>query len=411
MSGLPATTRRSRRRSPTGRRPGRPDGRQLRLEGLPRADARATSAGYDDPRADNAPTYLHADGTTGPRVRTNQIMLTRATDAGRWRSYRDRARMVQSIDRMLGRIRATVGPDTYLVLTADNGFHLGQHQLNGGKGAPYDSDSRVPLVVVGPGVVPGARQQFVNNIDLAPTFEELAGLEPAEYRSGISASRRPSPPRPRRRGTRSSSTPTPSRVPGEVDLDMGSGGTSTSSRRSSRCAAIAGLLVRFDLDESPRPHTSYAWELYRYDRPGRTSTSSPPTTPSRGPGTSCDDSSAGTTARPPSAGPPPASVVRVHRPDCPCGSGTPYDACCGVLHRGERQAATPEELMRSRYSAYALGDLGYVDRTWHPRTRPDAITPRPGLRWTGLEVHAADGEVVESPRRTTDPQGRARCTR
>ena len=52
----------------------------------------------------------------------------------------------------------------------------------------------------------------------------------------------------------------------------------------------------------------------------------------------------------------------MHRPECPCGSGTPYDACCGVLHRGERQAATPEELMRSRYSAYALGDLGYADQ-------------------------------------------------
>jgi SEC-C motif domain protein len=76
-----------------------------------------------------------------------------------------------------------------------------------------------------------------------------------------------------------------------------------------------------------------------------------------------------------------------------------------VLHRGERQAATPEELMRSRYSAYALGDLGYVDRTWHPRTRPDAITPRPGLRWTGLEVHAAAGEVVEFTATYDGPSG------
>ena len=107
---------------------------------------------------------------------TNQQALTR---------YRDRARMVQSIDRMIGRLRDSVGPDTYLVLTADNGFHLGQHQLNGGKGSPYDSDTRVPLVVTGPGVVPGPRQQYVNNIDLAPTFEQLAGLEPAAFRSGI----------------------------------------------------------------------------------------------------------------------------------------------------------------------------------------------------------------------------------
>jgi arylsulfatase A-like enzyme len=60
--------------------------------------------------------------------------------------------MVQSIDRLVARVRREVGPNTFVVLTADNGFHLGQHQLNGGKGTPYDSDTRVPLVVVGPGV-------------------------------------------------------------------------------------------------------------------------------------------------------------------------------------------------------------------------------------------------------------------
>lgn len=70
---------------------------------------------------------------------------------------------------------------------------------------------------------------------------------------------------------------------------------------------------------------------------------------------------------------------------CPCGSPE-YDACCGPLHRGERQAASAEELMRSRYSAYAVGDLDHVFRTWHPRTRPDDLSPAPGLVWTGLEV-------------------------
>jgi SEC-C motif domain protein len=66
---------------------------------------------------------------------------------------------------------------------------------------------------------------------------------------------------------------------------------------------------------------------------------------------------------------------------------------------------TPEELMRSRYSAYALGNLGYVDRTWHPRTRPEAIPPTAGLRWTGLEVRAAGGEVVEFLARYDGPSG------
>ena len=42
--------------------------------------------------------------------------------------------------------------------------------------------------------------------------------------------------------------------------------------------------------------------------------------------------------------------------------------------------------MRSRYSAYALDDTGYVLRSWHPETRPPGITSDPGLRWTGLSI-------------------------
>lgn len=41
--------------------------------------------------------------------------------------------------------------------------------------------------------------------------------------------------------------------------------------------------------------------------------------------------------------------------------------------------------MRSRYSAYAVGDLDYVWRTWHPRTRPETLNPSDDV-WTGLEI-------------------------
>jgi len=51
--------------------------------------------------------------------------------------------------------------------------------------------------------------------------------------------------------------------------------------------------------------------------------------------------------------------------------------------------------MRSRYSAYALGEFDHVFRTWHPRTRPDDVTPSPVLTWTQLEVLAAEGDTVE----------------
>jgi len=56
------------------------------------------------------------------------------------------------------------------------------------------------------------------------------------------------------------------------------------------------------------------------------------------------------------------------------------------LHHGERDAMTAKQLMRSRYSAFARGDSGYLFRTWHPRTRPAEVTMDADTVWTGLEV-------------------------
>jgi SEC-C motif-containing protein len=49
--------------------------------------------------------------------------------------------------------------------------------------------------------------------------------------------------------------------------------------------------------------------------------------------------------------------------------------------------------MRSRYSAYAVGDLAYLVRSWHPRTRPPDLAHDDGLGWTGLRIlgHDAGG--------------------
>ncbi|WP_344324533.1 YchJ family protein [Aeromicrobium halocynthiae] len=71
---------------------------------------------------------------------------------------------------------------------------------------------------------------------------------------------------------------------------------------------------------------------------------------------------------------------------CPCGSGTALGSCCRPVLTQQRRAATAEELMRSRYTAYALRDDDHVFRTWHPRTRPDDVSTSPALTWTGLEV-------------------------
>jgi len=137
--------------------------------------------GFGDPQDDNAPR--RSDGTAAPTWRTNTPSLTAERAVANLRS---RAQMVQSIDRMLGRILAAVDDNTYVILTSDNGFHLGQHGLDAGKGTPFDSDAHVPLLVVGPGVAPGERAELTTNLDLAPTFEELAGLRPEGFRAGTS---------------------------------------------------------------------------------------------------------------------------------------------------------------------------------------------------------------------------------
>lgn len=76
---------------------------------------------------------------------------------------------------------------------------------------------------------------------------------------------------------------------------------------------------------------------------------------------------------------------------CPCGSGETYRNCCGPLHAGERAAATAEQLMRSRFSAFAVGDTAYLLATWHSGTRPESLAPEPGQRWTRLDVLATTG--------------------
>lgn len=76
---------------------------------------------------------------------------------------------------------------------------------------------------------------------------------------------------------------------------------------------------------------------------------------------------------------------------CPCGSGADFDDCCSPVIRGEQQADTAEALMRSRYSAYAVGEIDYLTDSLHPDSRHDH-DPAAARRWAehsqwlGLEV-------------------------
>ena len=71
---------------------------------------------------------------------------------------------------------------------------------------------------------------------------------------------------------------------------------------------------------------------------------------------------------------------------CPCLSGEQYAQCCGIFHRGEADAPTAEQLMRSRYSAFVVLDSGYLLRTWHPDTRPATLELDPEIQWRRLDI-------------------------
>jgi arylsulfatase A-like enzyme len=97
------------------------------------------------------------------------------------RAYRLRAQAVQAIDKMIGDLRTLLAAsgeaeNTYIVFSSDNGYHMGEYSLSPGKMTAYDTDIHVPLVIVGPGIPPGAvARNFALNVDLAATFADLAG--------------------------------------------------------------------------------------------------------------------------------------------------------------------------------------------------------------------------------------------
>ncbi|GAA1913645.1 sulfatase [Nocardioides hwasunensis] len=223
--------------------------RKLTVDDLP---------GFGDARRDNRPRL--ANGRPGRAWNTVRTLPAPVAV----RDLRDRARMAQSADRLLARILRSVGPHTYVVLTSDNGFHLGQLGMGRGKGTPYDTDVRVPLLVTGPGVVPGSRREVTSNIDLAPTFEELAGLPAAPYRSGLSLVPTLADPKAVRQSYAFLEHTQQTLTGGDPDAAF----TGAELDRIPSYVAVRGrtsLLARFDLD--PRPdQVQWGYEYYHYKR-------------------------------------------------------------------------------------------------------------------------------------------------
>lgn len=81
---------------------------------------------------------------------------------------------------------------------------------------------------------------------------------------------------------------------------------------------------------------------------------------------------------------------------CPCGTAQSFESCCSPYLSGKSFPDTAEKLMRSRYTAYTLGDIDYIKNTLAPESQHDfdaANTKKwaKQSKWLGLKIHNATG--------------------
>ncbi|GAA4117926.1 YchJ family protein [Enteractinococcus coprophilus] len=71
---------------------------------------------------------------------------------------------------------------------------------------------------------------------------------------------------------------------------------------------------------------------------------------------------------------------------CPCGTTARFKDCCAPLLNGAAFPKTAEALMRSRYTAFVIGDDAYLAASWHSATRPADPSAPQGIDWRRLRI-------------------------
>jgi N-acetylglucosamine-6-sulfatase len=172
------------------------DGRVVPIPGQPGGFVaaerhRGRYAGREMPRRANAfkppvgkPALLRQIDKLPPLGKT-----TATTDE----EIRGRQEMLLAVDESLGRILAVlerkgVLNDTMVVFTSDHGYFYGEHGLNEERRLAYEETIRIPLVIRYPALAAAGstRDHMVLNLDMAPTFLEVAGLQPGAHIQGRS---------------------------------------------------------------------------------------------------------------------------------------------------------------------------------------------------------------------------------
>ena len=159
---------------------------------LPHSPAPASPArtgsreGSQAPRSPNynaagiyEPKWLEKQPRLGPKQEQNlDLLWTRRLESAE--------SMADSFDAIMSQLRDSGRmEDTLIIVTSDNGYHVGSHRLPSGKHTPYREDSVVPAVFIGPGIAKGVTiDKMTSTIDLAPTIATLQGAATPSWLDG-----------------------------------------------------------------------------------------------------------------------------------------------------------------------------------------------------------------------------------
>jgi SEC-C motif-containing protein len=85
---------------------------------------------------------------------------------------------------------------------------------------------------------------------------------------------------------------------------------------------------------------------------------------------------------------------------CPCKSKRLFQQCCYPFLEGTQHPETPEKLMRSRYTAYATGNIDYIESTMkeealHGFSKEEALSWTKEIQFTDLEILSTGNSSVE----------------
>jgi N-acetylglucosamine-6-sulfatase len=140
-------------------------------------DARPESSAFAEADVSDKPPFVR-DNPNGEQARQEWL-----------REYREKLRSAAYTDDLIGGVLDTLeatgeSENTFVVYWNDNGYKTGHHRLTK-KNSPYLEDERFPLLVRGPGIVPGTvRTELTATVDIRPTLEAMADAETPEYVDG-----------------------------------------------------------------------------------------------------------------------------------------------------------------------------------------------------------------------------------